>query len=341
MTRKGLCNPMCKTVACFGFGSLLWRSSRRRGYVGVPPSHLGRDRSPWTIGIVGFLQLWSCVPMGCSRPSERDDIVLQSDSKTTDTSMDVKIDAPNQSGYRRIRIRQGDLYKEGVVDAKEQSVVPTLANMLVIDITDAIALVQVDRKFLFVPLDQGSVSEEELLSVSGFQYAAPYRCGLALVVVNDEWFYINKDGQQAFPERFDFAETFHYDRALVKRQGLCRIIDVKGKTVAELRYDQVNPQSPQCWQVTNFREGKFWSGFVDLDGVPICELMFESVGYYDEEVQRTRVGMGGKYGFVNERAQLVIPLRFEYAEDFHRGSARVAENGRWFLIDPQGQEVAD
>ncbi len=34
--------------------------------------------------------------------------------------------------------------------------------------------------------------------------------------MDDEWFYINPEGERAFAETYEFAETFHHDRALVK-----------------------------------------------------------------------------------------------------------------------------
>ena len=171
------------------------------------------------------------------------------------SSGEEKVDPPNEFGYSKMSIREKDSYQEGIVDALGRNVVQPNDKMLVNGITGKIALVQMERKFLFVPLDQGFVSLEDLESVNGFQYAEPYSCGRALVSVNDLRFYIDSQFENAFNSSFEFAESFHHDRALVKDAGGCRILDTDGKTIAELNYDQVNPKSSWCWQVTKIEKG--------------------------------------------------------------------------------------
>ncbi len=251
------------------------------------------------------------------------------------------VDEPNSLGFSKIRIREGELYKEGVVDRNGREIVQSSENLLIDDITENFALVRYGRKFLFVPLDQGFVSAEDMEAVNGFQYAEPYRCGLAMVSVDDVRFYIDGSGQKAFDSVFEFAESFHYDRALVRADNRFRIIDTSGQTIAELKYDQVNLQSPWCWQVTNKENQIYYSGFVDLNGKEITELIYEDVGYYDPEVKRIRVGLRKRFGFLDENAKVVIPLQYEYAEPFDRGKAKVSLNGRAFFINPDGVELEE
>lgn len=209
------------------------------------------------------------------------EVALQSSS-----ARETKVDPANEFGFAKITIREGESYQEGIVDAQGNEVVQPGANMLVKDITGNLALVQVERKFLFVPLEDGFVSSEDLASVKGFQYAEPYRCGLAMVSVDDARFFIDVHFEKAFDSDFEFAESFHHDRALVKDDGRYRILDPAGKTVSELHYEQVNPQSPWCWQVTKIINEEYHSGFVDLNGNLITELIYDAVGYYDPAVER-------------------------------------------------------
>ena len=253
----------------------------------------------------------------------------------------TKVDTPNEFGFAKISIRDGDTYQEGIVDAQGNEVVQPSSSMLVNDIMGKLALVQLARKFLFVPLADGFVSSEDLDSVHGFQYAEAYCCGLAMVSVNDVRFYIDANFEKAFGMDFDFAESFHHDRALVKDGERYRIIDTEGKTVADLNYDQVSPQSPWCWQVIKIDQKKFLSGFVDLNGILVTEF-YDQVGYYDPMVKRIRVGKNGnRYGFLDEHAMVVIPIEYDFAEPFDRGKAKVARNGRTFFINPDGMEVPD
>ncbi|MBX3421137.1 MAG: WG repeat-containing protein [Pirellulaceae bacterium] len=253
----------------------------------------------------------------------------------------TKIGPRNEYGFAKISTRKGDDYYEGIVDSNGDEVVQLSSRMLVNDITGKLALIQFERKFLFVPLEGGFVSEADLESVNGFQYAEPHQCGLAMVSIDDSRFYINSDFRKAFDSSFEFAESFHHNRALVMSNGKYRIIDTDGNTVADLDYDQVSLQSEWCWQVINKENGRFRSGFVDLNGKRITELVYDRVGYYDPEVKRIWVCQDQRYGFLDEFAKTVIPVKYDFAEVFDRGKARVVLNGRTFFIDPEGNEVPD
>ena len=283
-----------------------------------------------------FLTIVGCSANKGQQSGKSGEVGMQS-SRARET----KVDARNEFGFAKISIREADNYEEGIVNAQGNQVVQASSSMLVNDITGQLALVQFERKFLFVPLDQGFFSSEDLESVDGFQCAEPYRCGFALVSVNDTHFYIDTNFQKAFDTDFEFAESFHHDRALVKNDGRYRIIDTQGKTVADLNYDQVNLQSTWCWQVTKIEEEKYRNGFVDLNGNLITELNYDYVGYYDSEVMRILVVRNERRGFLDEHAKVVIPVEFEYAEVFARGKARVMLNGRAYFINPDGVEVPE
>ncbi len=288
-------------------------------------------------GIVAILvAIVGCSGNKVQKSDQIGEVGLQSSN-----ARDTKVDPRNEFGFAKITIREGENYQEGIVDAQGNEVVPPSSSMLVNDITGNLALVQVERKFLFVPLENGYVSLEDLASVEGFQYAEPYRCGLALVSVNDAQFYIDANFEKAFDPVFEFAESFHHDRALVKDDGRYRIIDLAGRTVSDLSYDQVNPQSRWCWQVTRIEEESYRSGFVDLNGNLITELIYDQVGYYDPAVERIWVSSDNRYGFLDEHAKVVIPVKYEFAEPFDRGKARVVLNGRTFFINPVGMEVPE
>jgi len=51
--------------------------------------------------------------------------------------------------------------------------------------------------------------------------------------------------------------------------------------------------------------------------------------------------VGGKWGFINRRGELVIPLTFEEARGFENGRASVKVKGEWKTIDAKGNFVKD
>jgi hypothetical protein len=253
----------------------------------------------------------------------------------------TKVDTPNAEGFAKVAQGNGETYAEGIIDAKGQEIIPPQTSMLVNDITGAMALVQVGREFLFVDLGHGPIDTALLSTEKGYQYAEPFRCGRAMVQVDDRWFYIDTMGTNPFGITFDFAETFHRDRAMVMEGEHYRIIDTDGKTVAAMHYDQVGPYTGTRWQVTKIKGDVYWSGFVDLDGKEVVPLIYTQIGMYEEDVKRTRVGIKDKFGFLDELGNVAIPVQYEYAEIFGKGKARVMLNGRQFFIDPNGKEVAE
>ncbi len=201
----------------------------------------------------------------------------------------TQIDPPNELGYSKISIRVGDEYKEGVLDAQKKEVIPPSVKYFVEGYTGNMALLQLERKFLFVPLAYGPYSDTDFVEVTGFQYATPYSCGVALVCLNDRWFYIKEDGTKVSEETFDWAEPFHHDRALVKKGEKYQIIKPDGHLVKVLEHEQAHVQSPWCGKLAISCTEKFMSGFVDLDGNAITDLIYENVSDYDPEVKRIRV----------------------------------------------------
>lgn len=262
-------------------------------------------------------------------------------SVDTPTMRYTKVEPPNARGFAKVASGDAETYAEGIIEAAGTEIIPPLTSILIEDITGSTALVRNGREHLFVDLGNGPIDTSLFATTKGYQYAEPFRCGRAMVQVDDRWFYIDADGNRLFDADFDFAETFHHDRAMVKEGERYRIIDTEGKTVARMDYDQVSPQSPWCWQVTRIKGDVYWSGFVDLDGEELTPLVYDEVGYYDPEVQRIRVGKGARFGFLDAHAREVIPVQYEYAEIFDKGKARVVLNGRDFYIDPSGKEMAE
>lgn len=259
-----------------------------------------------------------------------------------DTPMEyMRVDTPNEEGFAKVSTGTGASFAEGIIDAKGVEIIPPMTSMLIDDITGSTALVRSGRELLFVDLGNGPVDPDLFTTTKGYQYAEPFRCGRAMVQVDDRRFYIDSHGNRLFGASYDLAESFHHDRAMVKEGERYRLIDTTGKTVAPMNYDQVSPQSPWCWHVTRIRGDIYWSGFVDLNGKELTHLIYDEVGYYDPEVMRIRVGKGDRYGFLDENAREVIPVQYEYAESFDKGKARVMLNGRGFFIDPDGKEVME
>jgi len=252
------------------------------------------------------------------------------------------IEPANALGYAKVTLGTGDTYAEGIIDANGVEIVAPSTELFVTDITDARALLQFAHKFLFVDLDQGPIDSALFATTNGYVFAEPFRSGLALVQLGDDkYFYIDTNGTRPLKETYEHAETFHDDRALVYNKNRKRIIDPHGRTIAVLKYDQVNQYSPSRWQVTRIKGDQYLNGFVDLDGKEVVPLIYGEIVMYQPEVKRCIAGINGKFVFLDENGNVAIPVQYDYASIFSKGKARVRLNGKDFFIDPNGKEVQE
>ena len=64
---------------------------------------------------------------------------------------------------------------------------------------------------------------------------------------------------------------------------------------------------------------------------------YDYVGYFREGL--ATVKLNGKWGSINKKGEIVIPLKYDQIGDFHEGLAIVELNGKWGFINTEGQEV--
>ena len=65
---------------------------------------------------------------------------------------------------------------------------------------------------------------------------------------------------------------------------------------------------------------------------------YDKVGFFQEE-GLARVTLNGKYGFINEEGEEVIPPKYDEAYPFRKGLAAVELNGKSGWINPEGTVV--
>jgi predicted DNA-binding WGR domain protein len=80
-------------------------------------------------------------------------------------------------------------------------------------------------------------------------------------------------------------------------------------------------------------QGGRW-GFINKDAVLVIGFQFEEVGYFSEGFAAVRVG--GKWGYIDERGKFVISPQFDDASFFNEGLAAVEVGDKFGYIDKKG-----
>ncbi|MFM8430606.1 MAG: WG repeat-containing protein, partial [Holophagaceae bacterium] len=88
------------------------------------------------------------------------------------------------------------------------------------------------------------------------------------------------------------------------------------------------------WQSKYFYVGPFEEGLARVN----------VGGKYREDDDRgwnVHAPVGGQWGFVDETGKEVIPLKYDKAQFFSDGLARVRLDGKWGYIDKQGRNIPE
>lgn len=81
--------------------------------------------------------------------------------------------------------------------------------------------------------------------------------------------------------------------------------------------------------------GKY--GFIDVTGKEVTPLKYDNVVSFREGMALVR--LAGEWGFIDKTGKEVVPLKYDKAESFNNGIARVKFNGKWGFIDITGKEI--
>jgi len=162
--------------------------------------------------------------------------------------------------------------------------------------SDGMAFVVKDRKFGFIN------TTGELVIPARFDDVGSFNNGFAPVEIDRQWGYINKSGDFLVNPKYKVAQEFKDDMAMVRDSDGYLYITTSGEEIGK----------------TDVYEVKY--AFSD--------------GY-------ARVIQDGRWGFIDKTGKLVIPAQFDKAEDFSNGLAPVLKDGSWGYINKNGDLVID
>ena len=167
---------------------------------------------------------------------------------------------------------------------------------------------------------------------------------------NDKWEclnnshgYINQYGHEVFPEKFDWAYSFHDGLALVKidngniyKSDIQRFfIDKQGNRIIECsKYDIVDDcfyEGFACVQEND----KY--GYIDKNGELIipCEYDFA----LPFTCGRACVKIDNKYGYIDKNGEWIIPCIYDFASSYKYGRACVTLDEQMGSIDESGRVI--
>ena len=192
--------------------------------------------------------------------------------------------------------------------------------------------------------------------------AFPFHEGLARVMLNGKYGFINKKGERIIKPQYEEANDFRQGRALVKvkvphNQFLWGYVDRKGQFVIPPQFEQAEDFSEGLAAVKV--EGSW--GYIDRKGNIVIQPLFDAVKAFSENLAPVEVA--GSWGFLGktkstvetterwflwlkkrktvfaEKYDMVIEPQFHDAWPFSHGLAQVMVDGEYFFIDRMGNRI--
>lgn len=159
---------------------------------------------------------------------------------------------------------------------------------------------------------------------------------LSPIFKNGYWGFCENDKSIKIQCIYDSVGLFSFGLALVKLHGKYGFIDYTGQQIIPMIYDNA----------TSFKEGlalvsiNEWSGFINRNGEKAIDVReSNNTESFSEGLAIVSDYWGNLFGFIDRSGNIRIPIKFNYAESFSCGLAKVDIENRSSFIDYFGNEV--
>lgn len=122
--------------------------------------------------------------------------------------------------------------------------------------------------------------------------------------------YKNRFGERVIKNQFDLAGEFYHGLAPVIKKGKSGLIDTTGKMIHV------------------FEDYELASWYNELGGMDELYPMNEGMYLVTDK--------SGKFGFVNNNNELIIPIEYDWGSQFSEGKAVIEKDGKFGFIDSTG-----
>ncbi|HEU0119283.1 MAG TPA: WG repeat-containing protein [Bryobacteraceae bacterium] len=176
-----------------------------------------------------------------------------------------------------------------------------------------------------------------------FDQAEEFQEDRAVVWIGSQAGYINTAGELVIPAIYTTAKAFTDGRALVSRDGKYSVIDRTGKTVAEIPYRVLGDYSDGLAVVQRARSGSIPAayGYIDREGRVAIPPRFMPAGKFPGDGQGVAVGgLDRNWCYFDKRGQIVLRLPMDghdRAPGFHDGLVVWKEGFFWGYRNAKGE----
>jgi hypothetical protein len=158
--------------------------------------------------------------------------------------------------------------------------------------------------------------------------------GMGLFLLNNKYGFVNEAGEEVIEAKFQLAYDFSNGLALVSLNGdRYGFIDKNGEYVITPKYQFANSFKESLAVVYYY--GKY--GFIDKNGNEVVPLKYDDAESFSNGL--AIVKKGNKYGYINLKGKEVIPMKYKAARDYDGKKVEVKKGRNWIYLDIDGNEL--
>jgi hypothetical protein len=174
------------------------------------------------------------------------------------------------------------------------------------------------------------------LTAERFNAVSLFQHGLAAVELRGRYGLIRSDGTWAIEPKFDRAQPFRTDVALVRENGRAGLLNVTtGAWITQTPFDEA------CLfdygVVAVMLDGKV--GAIDETGAWVIQPKYDASGFGGFRSGLVPVRANEKWGFVDVTGKGVIEARFDEVSYFERGVSWTRSGAEWCAVDRHGSRI--
>lgn len=189
----------------------------------------------------------------------------------------------------------------------------------------------------------------ELVIKESFDIAYQFYNGVAIVKINDKYYFIDTLGNIVRELDYDSIDLGRYDYEWkysgiirVEKNGLVGAIYVKNgeiKVIVEPKYSYLSAFGTADGQANFSTSTKNETcGVIDISGKEIIRFEGKALHVLSEG-RYAASNYNGKWGYLDQSGNVIIPFKYDEVEGFNNGLAVVKLNQKSGLIDRDGKEV--
>jgi hypothetical protein len=205
-------------------------------------------------------------------------------------------------GYAKVEKKIDGKTKVGYIDNKGNIILPILYE-LGGNFANGWAIIKKDNNYFFIDRN-GNLNDAPRKYDELFDFKSGFARGIIKGTNNapNTYYYINKDLKEEITITSKEAYSFWDDVAVIKRDKDYELLNKKGEV------------------------------FKTLAGIDILKFSVEGL---------LAIRQNGKWGFMNNKGEVVITPKYDSCEVFKYGFARVKNGTKWGIIDRSGTQILE